>query len=144
MMTRWAPLRDLISVREAMDRLFDETLPPAFLTMEHKMFPVDLYEGVDAFTLKASLPGIDPAKISVEATMGTVTIKGEVETEKKEEVKGEIVRQELHYGRLERTIELSKEIDATKVEATYAKGILTLKLPKSEVVKPRAIPVKTL
>lgn len=144
-MTRWTPLRDLISVREAMDKLFEETLiPPAFLTMDHKVFPMDLYEGTDAFTLKASLPGIEPSKISVEATGETVTIKGVIEEEKKEEKKGEIVRQELRYGRVERTIEMPKQIDPTKVEATYANGMLTLKLPKSDVVKPKAIPVKVV
>lgn len=144
-MTRWAPFRDLISVREAMDKLFEESLvPPAFLAMEHKHFPVDLFETTDVFTLKASLPGIDPAKISVQATPDIVTIKGEIEEEKKDEKTGTVVRQELRYGLFERTVELPMTIDPTKVDAKYAHGILTLTLPKSEVVKPKLIPVKVI
>lgn len=142
-MTRWAPFRDLISVREAMDKLFEESLvPPAFLAMEHKPFPIDMFETTDVFILKAFLPGIEPDKISVQTTPELVTIKGEVVDEMKDEKKGTAVRRELRYGMFERTLELPMTIDPTKVEAKYAHGVLTLTLPKSEVVKPKLIPVK--
>ncbi len=140
--TRWTPLRDLMSMREAMDKLFDESLiPPAFLTMERRTFPIDVYETPEAYTLKASLPGMDPLKIGVEAMGDAVTIKAEIEQEK-EEKKGTMLRQERHYGRLERTIELPIAIDATKVDATYEHGVLTLVMPKSEVVRPKSVEVK--
>ena len=143
-LTRWTPLRDLISVREAMDKLFEETMiPPAFMAMDHKTLPVELVETPEAFTLKVQVPGIDPAKIVVEATPTMVTIKGEID-EKKEEKKGEYLRQELRYGRFERTVELPLEIDPAKVDAFQTNGILTLKLPKSEIVKPKTVQVKVL
>jgi HSP20 family protein len=72
-----------------------------------------------------------------------VTIKGQIDEEKKE-TKGTMVRQELRYGLFERAIELPMTIDPTKVEAKYEHGMLTLVLPKSDVVKPKLIPVKVL
>ena len=142
--TRWTPLRDLISVREAMDKLFDETLiPPAFMSMDNKAIPIDLVETGEAFLLKAQIPGVDPSRIVVEATPSTITIKGETE-EKKEEKKVDYIRQELRYGRFERGVELPTEIDPAKVEAAHTHGMLTLKLPKSEVVKPKTVQVKVL
>ncbi|MDE3112322.1 MAG: Hsp20/alpha crystallin family protein [Chloroflexota bacterium] len=125
-----------------MDKLFDESLiPPAFLTMEHRTFPVDLYETAETYTLKASLPGMDPLKIGVEAMSDAVTVKGEL-VEEKEEKKGAVVRQERRYGRFERTIGLPVAIDPAKVEATYEHGVLTLVMPKSQVVRPKSIEVK--
>ena len=141
-MTRWSPLRDLMSVRDAMDKLFEESLiPPAFLTMDHKTFPVDLYETPGAYRIKATLPGLDPLKIGVEAMADSVTIRGEIK-EEKEEKRGTVIRQERRYGHFERTVELPMAIEPTKVEATYEHGVLTLVLPKSEVVRARSVPVK--
>lgn len=141
-LTRWTPLRDLMSMREAMDKLFDESLiPPAFLAMDHRAFPIDLSETPEAYTLKASLPGIDPLKIGVQAMGDAVTIKAEIADEA-EEKKGTMVRQERRYGRFERTVELPMAIEPTKVDATYERGVLTLVMPKSEVVRPKSIEVK--
>jgi len=141
--TRWTPLREFVSLRDAMDKLFEESfIPPTLVGLDHRVFPVDLYEKPEMFTLKAMIPGIDPEKLSVEATSTTVTIKGEKKEELKEEKAGTVIRQELKYGMFERAIELPLEIDPTKVEATYERGILMLTLPKSEVVKPKTVKVK--
>lgn len=143
--TRWTPLREFVSLRDAMDKLFEESfIPPTLLGMDHKLFfPVDLYEKPEAFTLKAHVPGIDPEKIVVEATITTVLIKGE-KKEEKEEKYGTAVRKELRYGEFERIIELPMEIDPAKVEAKYEKGVLVLTLPKSEFVKPKTVKINIL
>ena len=142
---RWTPVREFVSLRDAMDKLFAESfIPPTLLGMEHKTFPVDLYEKPELFMLKVSIPGFDPQKISIEATTTMVTIKGELKEEEKEEKAGTVIRQELRYGMFERVVELPTEIDPAKVEATYEKGLLVVTLPKSEFVKPKTIKVKVV
>lgn len=143
--TRWTPLREFVSLRDAMDKLFEESfIPPTLLGMDHKaFFPVDLYEKPEAFMLKAHVPGIEPEKIVVEATVNTLTIKGEKKEEKEEKL-GTVIRKELRYGEFERVIELPMEIDPAKVEAKYDKGVLMLTLPKSELVRPKTVKVSVL
>lgn len=142
--TRWAPLRDFVSLRDAMDKAFEETfLPPKVLGEGNGWaMPVDLFETPEHFTLKAMLPGIPAEKIDIEATAAQVTIKGEHE-EKTKVTEGSRVREELRYGKYERTVTLPTEIDPDKVDAVFADGLLTLTLPKSEVVKPKTVKIKT-
>ena len=142
--TRWAPLRDLVTIRDAMDKAFEETfLPPkAFGTEDAWAMPVDLFETPEHFTLKTMLPGIPAEKVDIEATTAQVTIKGEHKEDAKV-TEGARVREELRYGKYERTVVLPAEIDPDKVEAVYENGLLTLMLPKAEVVKPKTVKIKT-
>jgi HSP20 family protein len=142
--TRWAPLRDFVSLRDAMDKAFEETfLPPKiFGTEDGWAMPIDLFETPEHFTLKTMLPGIPSEKIDIEATATQITIKGE-HTEQSKVTEGTRVREELKYGKYERTMALPAEIDPEKVEAVYENGLLTLMLPKSEVVKPKTVKIKT-
>jgi HSP20 family protein len=142
---RWDPVRDFVSLRDAMDRLFEESfIRPSGLTAGNGMgaaFPVDLYESGEAFVLKASLPGVKPDDIEVNATNDGVTIRGELKAE--QTVKQESwLRQERRYGKFQRAFTLPLEIDPNKVEATFEHGVLTLTLPKAETVKPKQIKVK--
>jgi HSP20 family protein len=133
---------EFVSLRDAMDRLFeDSVIRPfnGFATVT--TFPVDLTESKDGYVLKASLPGMKPEDITIEATAEDVTIRGETKqsTEQKD---AEYLRRELRYGKLQRTFSLPLAIDPNKVEATFEHGVVTVTLPKSEVVKPKTITIK--
>jgi HSP20 family protein len=105
--------------------------------------PVDIYQnGSDELVLKAELPDMKREDIEITVDNNTLTIKGEKKMA--DEVKDEqVLRVERRYGTFSRSFSLPPTVDASKVEAEYKNGILTLKLPLREEAKPRQIPVKT-
>jgi HSP20 family protein len=144
-LVRWEPFRDLVSLREAMDRLFEESFVrpqtdwPA--PIEAGALAVDMYETEDAVVVKSAIPGVKPEDIDISLTGDTLTIKGETKTEK--EVKEEnYVRREMRYGSFVRTLPVPAPVVADKAEADFENGVLTLTLPKAEEVKPKAIQIK--
>jgi HSP20 family protein len=143
--TRWDPVRDFVSLREAMDRLFEDSfIRPGAAWSGDGMgtaFAIDLYETPDAFVLKAPLPGIKPDEIDINATGDGVVIRGELKPDT--QVKPEAwLRQERRYGKFQRGFTLPTQIDPNKVDATFEHGVLTLTLPKAETVKAKQIKVK--
>ena len=142
-----APItRDLISLRDAMDRLFEESFisPRRFFGPEWpegSAFAADLRETTDAYVLTAAVPGVKPEDIRINATPDGVTVKGEykAETEVKE---ASYLRRERRFGEFERSFTVPVPIEPDKVTATQDNGVLTLTMPKSEKVKPKAIQVK--
>lgn len=144
-LVRWEPFRDLVSLREAMDRLFEESfirprtgwLAPASVDT----LAVDMYETDDSVIVKTAVPGIKPEELDVSVTGDTLTIKGETRAE--EEIKEEnYIRRERRYGAFSRSLALPVSVVADKAAADFENGMLTLTLPKAEEVKPRAIKVK--
>ena len=98
-------------------------------------FPsVDVKEEDDSVIVAAELPGIDQKDIDVEVTQDSVRIAGEKRKEEKKEEKGYYHR-ETSYGAFERIIDLPAPVDESKAEAEFSKGVLTIKLPKSEQAK---------
>ncbi len=144
-LVRWEPFSDLVSLREAMDRLFEESFvsPRAGwpVPVEGGALAVDMYETDDVVVVKSAVPGIKPEELDITVTGDTLTIKGETKSE--QEVKEEnYVRREMRYGSFSRTVALPSSIVADKAKAEFENGMLTLTLPKAEEVKPKAIKVK--
>ena len=144
-LVRWEPFRDLISLREAMDRLFEESFvqPRAGwpTLVGAGTLAVDVYETDDAVVVKSSIPAVKPEDVDVSITGDTLTIKGETKTE--EEVKEEnYIRRERRYGSFCRSLTIPLPVVADKAQAEFENGVLTLTLPKAEEVKPKAIKVK--
>lgn len=138
------PMREFVSLRDAIDRLFEDSfIRPSglFEGVTTVPFSVDLYETPDAYVLKAALPGITPDDITIDATAGMVTIKGEYK-EEKEIKEPSYLRKEMRAGQFHRAFELPLSIEPGKVEATFKDGILQVTLPKAEVVKPKQIKIK--
>jgi HSP20 family protein len=139
------PLRDFVSLREAMDELFEGSFIPTLLTENGhaESFSADLYDKDDMFVIKASLPGMKAEEVKIDATANGVTISGEYARD--EEVKKEsYLRHERRYGKFYRSFTLPVEVDAAKVEASFENGVLTVKLPKGELAKARHITVKAI
>ncbi len=144
-LVRWEPFRDLISLREAMDRLFEESFIrprigwPAPLGVG--ALAVDMYETDQDVVIKSSVPGVKAEDLDITITGDTLTIKGETKTEEKVE-KANYIRQECRYGAFCRSLTLPTTIVAEKAKAEFENGVLTLTLPKAEEVKPKTIKVK--
>jgi HSP20 family protein len=144
-LVRWEPFRDLVSLREAMDRLFEESFVqsrvgwPASVGME--ALAVDMYETDDAIIVKTAVPGIKPEDLDVSIVGDTLTIRGETKAEG--EVKKEnYIRRERRCGSFCRSLTVPLSVMADEAEAEFENGILTLTLPKAEEVKPKVIKVK--
>lgn len=141
--TRWNPVREMITLREAMDQLFNESY---LRNRDHRhhngsaawQLPLDVYANEDAIVLAADVPGLKPEELEVTLEGDTLTIRGELKN--RDEQRNYVLR-ERPTGRFERTLTINTPIDASKVEATFADGVLTLTLPKAEAVKPKQIKV---
>jgi HSP20 family protein len=144
-MMRREPFEALMPLRDAMNRLFEESFfwPGRLESFIGRSFPVDVYESKDqqGYVVEAALPGAKPEDISVSAEGNTLTISYATKGEQKEE-KPNYVRRERYEGEMSRTITLPTQIQPEKVEATYEHGVLKLQVPKSEAAKPSKIQVK--
>lgn len=139
---KFDPAGEVVSLREAVDKLFEDSFIRPFNGFgTTPSFPIELTETKDAYFLKAALPGMKPENITIEATADGLTIKGELKesTEVKEEL---YLRKELRYGKVQRSFSLPLDIDPNKVEASFEHGMVTITLPKTDVVKPKTITLK--
>ncbi|MFW9826731.1 MAG: Hsp20/alpha crystallin family protein [Candidatus Thorarchaeota archaeon] len=96
----------------------------------------NITEDKDHFSVIAELPGLDKKDIEITISEGNLEIRGELKQEKKEEKEGELVRREFHSSKYYRAFSLPDNIDSDKIEANLEKGVLTVKIPKVEPLKP--------
>ena len=142
--TRFSPMTDFVSLREAMDRLFEDSFlrPSTWTGLPAGTIgvPVDLWETNDAYHLRADLPGHKPEDIDINVTADTVSFTGETKGQTDIANDGWL-RQERRVGKFSRSFTLPVQIDPDKVSATFEHGVLELALPKADQVKPRTIKV---
>jgi HSP20 family protein len=132
----------LSSLRREMDRLLDNFFtgfPRAgWLADTGQLSPsVDVAETEKEVTVTAELPGLDEKDIEVNLSEGVLTLKGEKKSEKEEKDKT-FYRSERSYGMFQRAIPLPAEVLEDKIEAEFAKGVLTVHLPKSPAAQKKA------
>jgi HSP20 family protein len=144
-LVRWDPFRDMMTLREAMDRMFEERTfrpPVPFAPWAEGSLAVDMYETDENIVLKTAIPGVKADDIEVSVTGDTLTIKAE--SKEVEEIKREsYLRRERRFGSYCRSVTLPGGVEADKAEADYSDGVLTLIFPKAEEVKPKSIKVQT-
>jgi len=144
-LSRWEPFRDVVTLREAMDRLFEESLVrplgrPGVLAAASGL-AIDIYENDDELVVKAAVPGVKPDELDITVTGDVLNIKGETKAE--QEIKDENYhRREFRYGSFCRSVRLPIEVEVDKAEATFEGGVLMLTFPKPEEKKPKSISVK--
>lgn len=143
-LARFSPMPDVVSLREAMDRLFEDSFirPNTFsgLPAGQIAVPVDLWETSDAYFLRADLPGLTADDIDINVTADTVSITGEMKPAQDVSKDGWL-RQERRHGRFQRAFTLPTQLEANKIEATFENGVLHLVLPKAEAVRPKQIKI---
>jgi len=140
--SRWEPFRDMMTLREAMDRFIGESYRPGRWGsgVPTCQLPIDVYVTDEDVVISASVAGADPEKVDITLDGDTLTIKGEI--------KGPLdnvdyLVQERAYGTFSRTLRLNIPVQADKAEASFDKGVLTLVIPKQEAVRTRTIKVTT-
>jgi len=141
-LTRWDPYREMLTLRSAMDRLFDNAFSGAASDWPANAWnlALDLSETSDEYLVKASLPGMNPDDLEVTFNNGVLTIKGEVKEEQESEGKRWHLR-ERRWGAFTRSVQLPNNVDGDAIQASYESGVLTLSLPKVEEAKPRKIAI---
>jgi len=142
-LTRWEPVREMMTLREAMDRLFDDafTRPISLRDGGWTSPAVDMYQTDDEVVVKAALPGFKADEVQINVTGEVLTLRGETKHEEEKKDKAWHIR-EHRWGSFERSIALPTEVTADKAVADFENGILTIMLPKAEEVKPKTISVK--
>ena len=142
--TRWDPFRELATLQDRMNRLFQETAGSggtSLTTAGAFVPPVDVYEDEQGLRLKLEVPGIDEKDFDVRIENNVLTVRGERKFEK-EEKEENFRRVERSYGSFVRSFSLPTSVDTEKVSAEYKNGVLTVTLPKMEAAKPRQIKVE--
>lgn len=146
-LTRWEPAREMLTLREAMDRLFDDAFTRPFSLVREggstwSSLTIDMYETNNDVVVKAALPGLRADEVQINVSNDVLTIKGEMKHEEEKKDKSWHIR-EHRWGAFERSIRLPTGVIADKAKADFDNGILMITLPKSEEVKPKTITVKT-
>lgn len=141
---RWEPAREMMTLREAMDRLFDDafTRPLSLSSNAWSVPAVDMYQTDNEVVVRAALPGIKADEVQINITGELLSLKGEVKQENETKEKAYHIREQ-RWGTFERSIALPTQVVADKAKAEFENGILTITLPKAEEVKPKTITIKT-
>jgi HSP20 family protein len=145
---RWEPFRDLLTLQDRMNRLFDESFRGVGRAGSEDDWSlggswapaVDIYEHGSDIVLKAELPGVDPKDVDVRLENNTLTLRGERKFD--QEVKREHYhRVERAYGTFTRSFTLPSGVDREKIKADFRDGVLKVTLPKKEEAKPKQISI---
>lgn len=143
---RWEPFRGLSEIQSEVNRLFDNFFGrPAGVALGERLWApaMDMYETKDDLVVSLELPGVKEKEVQVSITNDVLTVRGE--RTQQQEVKDENYhRLERWFGKFERSIPLPMPIQTEKVKATYRDGVLEIKLPKAEAVKPKEIKIDVL
>jgi HSP20 family protein len=139
---RTSPLGELVSLRQAMDRLFEDSFVRprgwGFSAEFGGNLPLDVTNTPDALLVEAALPGIRPEDVEITVENGTLSIRAESGDER-QETQGETIISEIRRGSMSRTVTLPTGLESDKATATFDNGVLRLTFPRAEAVKPRQI-----
>ena len=139
---RWEPLRELGSLQNEMNRLFNTVVdtPSSSSSLRRWVPAMDLVEGEEAFVLRADLPGMREEDVSIEFEDNVLTVSGERKSEHEEENEG-FHRVERAFGSFSRSLTLPKGIDPEAISAAFDNGVLEVRIPKPEESRPRRITI---
>jgi HSP20 family protein len=140
--TRWDPFQDVLSLREAMNQLMEESFvrPNTAQGGQNFVPALDFSETAEGYLVEAALPGLKPEDVEITVENNVLTIKGETRQEVDDQ-KRNFHRIERRFGAFQRTIGLPTTVKADQIQASLTNGVLRLEIPKAEEVKPRKISV---
>jgi HSP20 family protein len=139
---RSGPFGDLLSLRQAMDRLFEESFvnPGTWQFGDGQLVPMDVVAGKGYVVVEAILPGVKPDEVDITVEGNALTIAGDT-TSANAPNEGSVLLKEIRRGRFTRTLTLPDGLEPDKATATFEDGVLTLRIPKAEQVRPRQIKI---
>ncbi|GCF10869.1 Hsp20/alpha crystallin family protein [Dictyobacter arantiisoli] len=138
--TRYNPFSEVVSLRDAMDRLFEESIiSPRSSSVSGRGMAANLYETRDGYTLQLPMPGINVEDVEITVQQDTVQLKWETKVQFPEGA--QVHWNGFQAGRYQQSFTVPAPINAEGVEAQYENGILTLQLPKAEHAKARTIKI---
>lgn len=138
--TRYNPFNEVVSLREAMDRLFEDSFIPRIgSSWNGRGAASNLYETSEGFILQVPMPGVNPNDVEITAQQDVLNMKWATQVKAPENATA-------HWngfasGQYQQSFTLPAPINAERVEASYENGVLTLSLPKAEHAKARTIKV---
>lgn len=144
---RWRPMRDMVGIQDEMNRMFDRFFSRDLWDEQEGISPaswypfMDISEDKDEFRVQAELPGMKKDDVDITYTNGVLKIEGE-RKQQKEDKDVNYHRVERVYGKFCRTFQLPTQVQQDKISADFKDGILSVRLPKAEEVKPKQIQVK--
>jgi HSP20 family protein len=141
MVRKSSPFGEILSLRNAMDRMFDETFwRPTWGArgLDEWQLPLDVQTTSDALVIKAALPGVKPEDVDITIDGNTLTISARLDEEHEQDEQGYLVR-EIRRGSFTRSVALSSDLKTADAKADFDNGIVTLTIPKAEQAKPRHI-----
>ena len=141
-LSRWEPFSEAMTLREAVNRLFEESFVPSTTSRTGSAFvpALDLSETGEAYFVEMAVPGLRAEDLNITIENGVLTVAGEVR-QNEESKNRNFHRVERRYGRFSRSVSLPTTVKGDAVEAKLEHGLLTLFIPKAEEVKPRKITV---
>ena len=144
-LVRWDPYGDMLSLRSAMDRLFEDAWVRPLTKLGTNGGPatlaVDVYETDNDMVIEANVPGVKPEDIDISIQGDTLTIKGESQADETV-TEDKFHTRERHFSAFYRQLMLPKAVESDAAEAEFKDGVLKLSIPKAEEARERKIPVK--
>jgi len=137
---RTSPFGDMLSLRQAMDRLFEDPFgrPRSFWFGDSPSLPLDIHATPEALVVEAALPGVKPEQVEITITGDLLTISGATEASRDEEREGYAYR-EIRRGDVTRTVTLPRDLRTDQAVASFEDGILRLSIPRAEQARPHRI-----
>lgn len=137
-LVRWEPFRELASLQSEMSRYMNGLIEGTGRTTQAWVPALDVWETENEVVYAFDLPGIPEEKISIEVQDGTLTVSAE-RVKETEQSGDSFFRFERRYGTFSRAVGLPQGVDEAKIAASYADGVLEVRVPKPEEQKPRKI-----
>ncbi|MDX9864123.1 MAG: Hsp20/alpha crystallin family protein [Anaerolineaceae bacterium] len=139
---RWEPNSEIMSLRQAMDQLFNDAFTrPVSMSGVSASPAIDLFQDNDNVVIKAALPGLKAEDVEISVTADVLSLRGEYKQESEQKEATYHIREQ-RYGSFERSVRLPTDVQTDKAKADFEDGILTITLPKAEAVKPKMISIK--
>ncbi len=139
-LSRYNPYSEVVSLREAMDRLFEDSfISRGTGPLGTRGIASNLYETPEGFILQVPMPGVNPADVELTIQQDTLTLKWETKLSTPQNAS--VLWTSFQPGQFQQTFTLPAPVNSERAEASYADGVLTINLPKAEHVKARTVKV---
>lgn len=144
-LVRWDPFRNIVTLQDRINRLFDDAFPRSATDDEDLAScdwrpPVDIFEAEEGVVIQMDLPGVNKEDVSVEVKNNLLAIQGQRQIEAAAP-DDRYYRRERICGTFQRSFTLRSPIAPESVKASFKNGVLTVKIPKPVEEKPKQVTV---